>query len=115
MNQITEEPSSNVSRENCITAERLLASISQQRDERRATFVHTGVGKHLIKEEDPLYGKTSDLKSFLMGSDKHTSNEIGNLTMLKKNYQFDVVANNFPLIEDRVLLILFLTISVQRR
>ncbi|XP_043588305.1 uncharacterized protein LOC122570272 [Bombus pyrosoma] len=44
-----------------------------------------------------------------MGSDKHTTDKICNLTMLKKNHQFHVVPNNFPLIEDGIIGLPFLT------
>lgn len=43
-----------------------------------------------------------------MDNDKHASDKICNLTTLKKNYQFDVVPNDFPLIEDGMLSIPFL-------
>ena len=53
--------------------------------------------------------QTSNPQSFLMGSDKHTTNEISNLTMFEKNHQFYVAPNSFPLIEDGIIGLPFLT------
>ena len=53
--------------------------------------------------------KTSSPKTFLMKNDKDTTDKICNLNMLKKNHQFHVVPDNFPLIEDGIIELPFFT------
>ena len=105
----TGEPRGSLFRVNCTTTG-LLSIVLQRRDGGRARFfIDTGAGINLIKEKASLNVQTSNPKTFLMGSDKHTINKICNLTMFKKNHQFYVVPNNFPLIEDGIIGLPFLT------
>ena len=105
----TGEPRGSLFRVNCTTTG-LLSIVLQRRDGGRARFfIDTGAGINLIKEKASLNVQTSNPKTFLMGSDKHAINKICNLTVFKKNHQFYVVPNNFPLIEDGIIGLPFLT------
>ena len=104
------EPRGSLPRINYTTTGRLLSIVLQRRDGGSARLlIDTGAGINLIKEKASLNVQTSNPKTFLMGSDKHTTNKICNLTILKKNHQFYVVPNNFPLIEDGIIGLPFLT------
>jgi hypothetical protein len=83
--------------------------VLQRRDGKRARFlVDTGAGINLIKETTSLNAQTSSPKTFLMGNDKHTTNKVCNLNIFKKDHQFHIVPDNFPLIEDGIIGLPFL-------
>ena len=104
------ESKGSLPRVNCTTTERILSIVLQRRNGGRARFlIVSGAGINFIKEKASLNIQTSNPKSFLVGNDKHTTNKICNLTMLKKNYRFHVVPDSFPLIEDGIIGLPFLT------
>ena len=96
------ESKGNIPRINCTTTGKLLSILLRRKDGRRARF-NTEAGMNLIKENTSLNVQTSSPKTFLMENDKHTTDDICNLNMLKKNHQFHVVPDNFPLIEDGII------------